>query len=393
MIVSFTVQERAMDPSTGRQLISPQGPQLQNSKKMYEERLRATRNKFINVPNAMFGGPVKELSMEDEEKMTLDKFKSMSPAQVQYEASGKPTVDALRSQDDARAKHYQDQNNVNIRHQEPVAPKQEMHENTPNVDPIKTPEVTGDGSIAERLALLARKEKAFSSRLLDLKAQEAAIKARETDGQFIPKQKLIEDPFSVLKDNGLTYDQLTEKLLAQNGGIQDPVILELQSQVKELREQLLEQKSSVESKEKQSYEQAVDVQRKAVTSLIESDQQFELIKATNSVEDVVQKIVDTFKKDNVLLTPMQAAQEIENLLTEEAFKLASVNKIKARLGMPSEKTKSLAEAISQQQEVREPRTLTNQMQTDALSPPKRRAANWNDWKRQTLEKLNNKQIA
>lgn len=378
--MSFSIQERAKDPSTGRYLNRDGDNQerLAQSRREYEDKLKATRSKFANVPNAAFSNVLSQVP--EEEKMTLEQFKNMSPAQVQHQTSGKETALSLRESDDARAKHYQDQNNTNIK---PTNGTEDL------LGPTSTPAVTGDGSMAERLALLARKEKAFSTKMLELKAQEEKMKADKAsmESSYIPKQKLVDDPFSVLKDNGLTYDQLTEKLLAQNGGVQDPVILELQSQVKELREQLSEQRSSVENKEKQSYEQAVAVQRHAVTSLLDSDPQFEMIKATNSHEDVVQMIIDTFKKDNILLSPMEAAQKVENFLYDEAFKLVSVPKIKAKLGQPMESLPRHQEVIN------DSKTLTNQMQTDSHLPVRKKASNWTDWKKQTIEKINNRQIS
>lgn len=378
--MSFTVQDRAIDPTTGRQFSNNpnDGMARVQARKEFDDRLKATRSKFLNVPNSQAQGRLIENDLENENKMTMEKFRSVTPAQAQMLASGKDTAQQVRSRDDERAKFYQNQN----------APQSTLHENTLS-EPTKPPEVAGDGSMSERLALLARKEKAFSSKMLDLKAQEEKFKAREAEIQssYIPKQKLVDDPFSVLKDNGLSYDQLTEKLLAQQNG-QDPMILDLQSQIKELRDLLSEQKSTVENKEKQSYEQAVEVQRKAVKSLVESDSQFELINATNSHEDVVDMIVKTFKDENVLLSPMEAAQKIEASLMEEAFKLASVNKIKAKLGMPSEN-------LSQAKEVapKETSTLTNRMQTDSFLPPVKKVRNWQDWRRQAIQTIQNRQDA
>lgn len=401
--MGFRAQERAVDPNSGRPMQSNPNEDMARiqKRKEFEAKLQATRSKFINVPNAQFTGKLMELGEEeDKSKMTLERFREVTPAMAQYQASGQLSGQQIRDQDDARARFYQEQNNVGMKNA-PAAPLsgqqsgameqkiQNLHENTSDIDPTKSIEVPMDGSMSERLALLARKEKAFSSRLLDLKAQEEKFKAREAEitSSYIPKQKLVDDPFAVLKDSGLSYEQLTEKLLAQQQGV-DPLILDMQSQIKRLEEQLSEQRNSVETKEKQSYEQAVQVKRNEVTSLINSDPQFELIKATNSAEDVVQMIVDTFKKDNVLLSPMEAALKIENERTEEIFKLASLSKIKTRLGMPKE-------VLSPQQEVipSQSKTLSNEMHTGSQLAQTRKPRNWNEFKTQTLNQIKNRQLA
>ena len=71
--------------------------------------------------------------------------------------------------------------------------------------------------------IFAKKEKYIRKLQEDLKKEreefESKRKSYETD--YIPKSRLKEDPLSVLMDEGISYDSLSEMML-QNPGINDP---------------------------------------------------------------------------------------------------------------------------------------------------------------------------
>jgi hypothetical protein len=68
-------------------------------------------------------------------------------------------------------------------------------------------------------------------------------------------------------------------------------------------------------------------------NLIKSDPvAYEAIAKTGTVKEVVDLITKTFDKDGVLLSVEEAAEEVENYLVEENFKMStSINKIKQRM--------------------------------------------------------------
>ncbi len=98
--------------------------------------------------------------------------------------------------------------------------------------------------------------------------------------------------------------------------------------------------------------------------MVNSDPQFETIKATESVQDVVELIESTFHEGldddhpkGTVLTVEEAAQIVEDYLADEAEKLARLSKIQKRLA-PKEQTPPKQDSSVQPQ--RQP-TLTNGM--------------------------------
>jgi hypothetical protein len=208
-------------------------------------------------------------------------------------------------------------------------------ESAPKEDPIST-----------QYANLARKEKQLRAKALQqeqaYKAKEAAIAAKEAElklkeseysTKFISKDKLNQDTLNALADAGLTYDQITELMLNQ----QDPQKMErqqyekrLEAKIKELEDKQLAAERKAESQQSESYKQAIAQIKSDVTRLVDSPE-FETIKETNSIADVVELIERTFKQDGVLLTVEDAAKQVEEYLVEEAFKLTKLKKIQQRL--------------------------------------------------------------
>ncbi len=92
--------------------------------------------------------------------------------------------------------------------------------------------------------------------------------------------------------------------------------------------------------------------------------------------DVVDLIEKTFKEDGILLTEDEAAQQVEDYLTEEAYKLANLKKIQKRLQTSSASTSTSAtpaksaETPKQSQPMK---TLTNAVGTSRQLTSKERA--------------------
>lgn len=217
--------------------------------------------------------------------------------------------------------------------------------------PVESPKAdtkaTPDEPLSNQYALLARKEKALRAKAMQqdqaIKAREAGIVAREEaikakdaeyQSKYIARDRISQDPISVLNDLGLSYDQITQLMLNAPKAEDMARAKELQSVRDELnavKEQQVKSQKAYDDAQTQSYQQAINQIRLETKSLVNSDPTFETIKATDSVSDVVELIEETFKKDGILLTVEEAATEVENYLVEEAMKLARLNKIQQRL--------------------------------------------------------------
>ena len=240
-----------------------------------------------------------------------------------------------------------------------------------------TTEVTTEPSekeepISSQYAVLARKEKALRARAVQqeqgLKAREAAIAAREAEleskykqdlSEYIPKSKLKQNAYNALLEAGVSYDDLTQQAL----NAQSPEYQQLQAVREEMREELRQlreeqglTKQSIEQQQSQAYQQALTQIRNEASDLINSDPAYETVKATRSINDVVELIERTFNEDGRLLTVEQAAEAVEEHLVEEAMKMTQIGKIRDRLSKNSAQSQSEQRPVSNQGNMK---TLTN----------------------------------
>ena len=237
--------------------------------------------------------------------------------------------------------------------------------------------------LSSQYATLARKEKALRLQQQQMKARELALKAQEDalkapakpsfdESKYVPRDRLTQDPFTVLNELGLTYDQLTEMALNAPKPEQMAIMNEmkaLKSEIAALKGEQEKSSKSFEEKEKLQYTQAMNQIRNEVNHLVSVDPQFETIQATGSVGDVVELIERTFNEDGVLMSVEDAASQVEDYLVEAAMKLSRIKKIQQRLApkaAPAQKNTTQ----SQQPQLK---TLTNSVSSSRQLSAKERA--------------------
>ena len=209
-------------------------------------------------------------------------------------------------------------------------------------------------TLSSQYAILARKEKALRQREQQLKAKEAsmtpeqpkeAAKPSQDLSKFVDKDRLVQDPFTVLQELGLTYDKLAD--LAVNAP--KPEQIALNNEIKALKAQIAELKGETEStkkifdeRDKQQQDMAMKQLRMEAKAIIDNNPNFETVKATGSMEDVIQLMNDSLEKDGIYLSVEEAAQQVEDYLVEEALKLTKLSKIQSKLqpAKPAEEKKT-----------------------------------------------------
>lgn len=202
------------------------------------------------------------------------------------------------------------------------------------------PEVkTSEEPLSSQYAQLARREKALRAKAQEIrnqeaafKAQELALKSKELELQSASglKDRLAKDPLSVLNELGISYEKLTELVLNQPKA-EDAAIAKLQAEIESLKNGQESAKKLFEEQQQKAYQQAVAQIKNEVQRLVERDESFEIIKATNSVGDVVELIEKTFNEDGTLLTVEEAAQAVEEYLESEALRLSRTKKLQSKL--------------------------------------------------------------
>lgn len=229
------------------------------------------------------------------------------------------------------------------------APTQASNTDTSDTTTAEPTEATKPAvdPLSARYAQLARQERALRAKV---QAQDAAFKAKEAafneqlaaakakdaeyTSNYVAKSRIKADPLSVMTEEGVTYDELTQAILNPQSK-QDPRIIaeieKLRAEVKEARDYQAKAKEESVAQQKQAYNQAVNQIRNEAKQLIATDPTFEMIKETRSVGDVVELIEKTYNEDGILLSVEEAATQVEEYLTTQAVKLARTNKIRSQL--------------------------------------------------------------
>ncbi len=235
-----------------------------------------------------------------------------------------------------------------------------------------------DEQLSSKYAELAKREAITRSKI---QAREKALKAREEAlanqekeyaSSYIPKAKISEmfqsDPYKFIQEHNINGDTLTQTLLNQPTP-QERVIQELQKKIEALEGLPAQTKSLFEEREKSQREQAVNVIRADVKNLVASDEAFEIIKGTESEEEVVKKIETTLDETGVILSAQEAAEAIELELLEGFKKCAHLKKIQ-ELFKPA-----VQETTPKLQDKPQAKTLAHSQVTTAQRPmsPRERA--------------------
>jgi hypothetical protein len=239
------------------------------------------------------------------------------------------------------------------------------------------PEVTAptkEEPLSSQYAALARKEKAIRAKAMAQEAQfkqrEAALQAREAEIQskssidsskYISIDDLKRDAYSTLMGLGITYDELSQQALnAQSPEAQafQRYKAMMDKELQQVREEQAKTRQSFEQQQAQAYQQALAQIKNEANQLVNSDPSFETIKATGSVDDVVELIERTFQQEGTLLTVEQAAQAVEDYLIEEALKIANIKKIQAKL-KPAAQQPAPQKQPTQPAQPAQMKTLTN----------------------------------
>lgn len=302
-----------------------------------------------------------------------------------------PRDKAIAAFNAAPTQHSVNQNAISPEELSAVRPPQEASEAMPLPTPqVSTPStesqpdpIKEETALSDRYAHLARQQKALRQKQLQqdqaYKTREDAIKAKEAEYAakdqeyqkgYISKDRLKQQTLQTLLENGVTYEELTQQVLQQQP--QDPRVSAELERLKEqnlrLESKLTEWEQNTTKQQQQAYQSAIKQIQADTKALVSTDPNFEMIKATGSIQDVVELITKTYEQDQILLSVEEAAQQVEDYLADEAIKLANLTKIKKKLApVAPEQTSStpMQTQQGQKQQTQPVKTLTN-----AISSPR-----------------------
>lgn len=190
--------------------------------------------------------------------------------------------------------------------------------------------------LAKRERALRHRDRQFKERETQLQAEIQTLKQKELEYQsnYIPKQKLREQTWDVLANEGISYDQLTQQAL------QSPVTPEMielkrvQEQIKKQEEAITAFKTDAQKQQEAQYAQALKLIERDVKSLVAADPDaYECVQSqgADAEQAAVELIKETFDNEGILISPEEALKEVEEYLLENAIKVSQLKKIQAKL--------------------------------------------------------------
>jgi hypothetical protein len=273
--------------------------------------------------------------------------------------------------------------------------------NAPTTTPTPPVEAKTPSAEDKKMLELARITKLQRQQQLKIQAdreafarqqQEFTQKQKDYETNYIPKERIQKDLVGVLSEAGLNMEQINQ--LVQN----KPVELELEvrtlkQQLSELRSFIDEGKKKAEENQSTQYQQALNQIELEAKNLSSKDDRFETIKELKQEKAVVHLVEHIFKNGlgeqypkGTILNTEDACTLVEEQLVENAAKMAGLNKVKKKLEQAVPPAEAVAQTPSAGTAIKNghtvvrqniaPKTLSNSMQavpSKSLSYAQKRA--------------------
>lgn len=215
-----------------------------------------------------------------------------------------------------------------------VMPGSEVQTTEATVDPeqsaISDPNVQTNG-VEEAIQPLSPQfaELAKRRRALQVKEREIADREKALTGPTRAEleAKIKTQPLSVLQELGVTYDQLTNDILAAQGNI-NPDIQSIKAELKALKEGV---DKTLSDKDAAAEKAVLMEMRRNVNQLSSQGDEFEMVRETQSQSDVIELIHRTYKQTGEVLDVEEAMKLVEEELATEALKIAKLKKVQGKL--------------------------------------------------------------
>lgn len=231
-----------------------------------------------------------------------------------------------------------------------------------------------EDTMAPQLAKLAQQERMFREQQRTAKealaAERAAFAQEKAEAEKVKawKGKFGEDPWSALIEAGYSPEQATELMLNQPKA-QDVQLTRLQQELLAVKQAQEQTQTQLKQAEQLRYEQAKKQIGNEVKLLVDSDVQFETIKAMDAQDAVTELIEQTFNDEGILMSISEAADAVETYLVEEAYRLSQLKKVQSRLNVQSPQLSQAKTQPVSSQKTPSPMTTLTHGQTVSPSKP------------------------
>ena len=226
--------------------------------------------------------------------------------------------------------------------------------------------------LSPQFAALAKQRREIQVAQKALEAEKAALAAdrQKVLSDYIPKADIQANALKVLLEQGVTYDQLTEQILASNQ--ENPDLVSLKAEIKALKEGLDTQTKTQTQRDVDTETQVKAQIRRTVDQLIAQGDDYEMVREAGYAPKVVDLIDKVWKAEGILLDEAEAATMIEKELLEESLKFARIKKVQSMLN-PAQPQKTQP-VQTDRPNTKIMRTLTNRDGVSSTSMSKRERA-------------------
>lgn len=200
---------------------------------------------------------------------------------------------------------------------------------------VQTQVVEDTKPLSPQVAALAKERRAIQRERMELEAKRKELEqtASKTGAEDLIS-KLKAQPLSVLQEYGVTYDQLTEAILANSDGI-NPEFQKLKEELKALKEGVDKNFSDRDSHAEQ---QVLTEMLSEAESLANEGDEFSLIKdeGDEAYSTVLRRIYSHYQKTGQVLEVASEMKKLEDELLEKGLKKAQHAKIQSKLTPPTQ---------------------------------------------------------
>jgi hypothetical protein len=182
--------------------------------------------------------------------------------------------------------------------------------------------------LSPQFAALAKQRRALQVKERELQEREKALSAKPStqEGQ-IDLARLKSEPLSVLLEAGVTYEQLTEAILADQNG-NSSQLRALEAKIAALEEGVDKKLTDREQAQRQA---AIAEMQREAQGLVAEGEDFELVRETRSLPKVINLIEKTYDETGEVMSVREALKLFEDELVERYSKLANLQKVQSKL--------------------------------------------------------------
>lgn len=211
--------------------------------------------------------------------------------------------------------------------------------------------------LSPQFAALARQKRAIQVKEMELAKREEALKsAPANDGRAQFLAELKDKTLDMFQEAGLSYEELAQKITQNPLTAESVKIKELETKISALEKGV---DTKLSDRDAQAEKDALAYMQKDAEALVAVGDDYEMIRETKSVPDVIRLIEKTYRNTKEVLDVEEACRLVEEDLINESLKITRIKKLQSKIG---------SSQIQQQQTQLPQRTIRTLTNRDAAPP-------------------------